>query len=222
MGVDDDGGGTSYPLTESSNVLNQQNTNTSMPNPCVSPQSDVSQMDTNILPSPTSPRLKAYPPDSGGPFVVFFRSKGKRLNTIQISKGDDILKEKRSEVKCWRKEKRRGKNGMAYWERFRKSFNALRVFIDFVLRQQHAACDRRESAHGCSIRFLLLSHVPFASTEACKGDSVECIKFVKIISHQAGRAMTYCGSREGKKGEKRKESKLSQCKLYGKRAYLVY
>lgn len=108
---------------------------------------------------------------------------------LAARKADGIPKEKRSEVKCWRKEKRRGKNGMAYWERFRKSFNALRVFIDFVLRQQHAACDQRESAHGCFIRFLLLSHVPFASTEACKGDSVECSKFVKIISHQAGRLL---------------------------------
>lgn len=46
------------------------------------------RMDTsNEVVSPTNPRHKAYPSDSSGPYVVFFRPKGKRLNISQISKG---------------------------------------------------------------------------------------------------------------------------------------
>lgn len=50
---------------------------------------DTSNTDATLgkkSPLTVSPRLKAYPPDFGGPYVVFFRPKGKRLNISQISK----------------------------------------------------------------------------------------------------------------------------------------
>lgn len=202
MGVDDDGGGTSYPLTESSNVLNQQNTNTSMPNPCVSPQSDVSQMDTNILPSPTSPRLKAYPPDSGGPFVVFFRSKGKRLNTIQISK--DLTKRFSSVVAIdtvgsgklrVTVSDRKQANEIVACELFTREYQTYlpshRVEIAGVVTEGSMTCE--ELMQGCG-RFKNPS-LPSVPILECKQlHSVSLVGEKKIYSHSESFCVTFSGS----------------------------
>lgn len=95
MGEEAAGGGSSRPLTENllllSDPQSQENVNTN--NPFTTPQNDPPPMivdetsKTNLSSgSPAAPRLKAYPLGSSGPYVVFFRPKGKRLNTNQICK----------------------------------------------------------------------------------------------------------------------------------------
>ncbi|XP_062704882.1 uncharacterized protein LOC134287222 [Aedes albopictus] len=88
MGDDEDGGGTSYRINEATLLASDCSSQHGdvNANPFVSLHPDASAMDTNSKSVSTSPRLKAYPPDFGGPYVVFFRPKGKRLNTVQISK----------------------------------------------------------------------------------------------------------------------------------------
>lgn len=75
-------------------------------------------------------------------------------------------------------------------------------------KTQHCSIRRWNRTSMCKCLFLLYTLYQALYTYTC--------------SNTTFRAMTYCRSREGIKGEKRKESKLSQCKLYGKRAYLVY
>lgn len=85
MSDDNFGGGPSRSLSESLLLGNSNEQSMDVSNFSLTPPV-TSHNTSQTKSSSTTPRPKAYPPNSGGPFVVFFRPKGKKLNTSQISK----------------------------------------------------------------------------------------------------------------------------------------